>query len=70
MCGYAGGLSPENVVAQLEKIAVVSGDVPIWIDAETNLRSDQGQHFDLDRVCAFAEAVKPWIRYRPERAQC
>lgn len=60
--GYAGGLSPENVAGELEKISQVSGEKEIWIDAETHLRSDNDQRFDLDKVEAFLEAAKPFVR--------
>lgn len=60
-CGYAGGLSPENVQEQLEVIERVVGDGPIWIDAETHVRSDNDKTFDLDKVRRFLEAVSPWV---------
>jgi len=60
-CGYAGGLSPENVAGQIEKIATIVGDRQIWIDAETKLRSPDDQIFDLGKVRAFLEAAKPWV---------
>lgn len=51
-CGYAGGLSPENVAAQLTNInyANRSGVNDIWIDMETHVRSDNDLRFDLDKV--------------------
>ena len=60
-CGYAGGLSPENVVEQLELIETVCGDRTIWIDVETHVRSEDNQQFDLDKVVQFIEAAKPWV---------
>jgi phosphoribosylanthranilate isomerase len=71
-CGYAGGLYPENVGSQLTMIEQIVGTSPIWIDAETSLRSsyynndagDQGftvDYFDLRKVVAFLEAAKPWV---------
>lgn len=60
--GYAGGLSPENVAEQVEKIMQVTGDLPFWIDAETHLRSDDGKRFDLDKVVRFLEAARPYVR--------
>lgn len=58
--GYAGGLSPDNVAEQLEKIEQVAGSVA-WIDAETHLRSADDTQFDLDKVRSFLEAAKPWV---------
>jgi phosphoribosylanthranilate isomerase len=73
-CGYAGGLSPENLADQLAVIESVMGvgANPIWIDAETHLRSQyynndsdsQGytvDYFDLKKVEVFLEAAKPWV---------
>jgi len=60
-CGYAGGLSPENVVKQMEKILVVNGDNDMWIDAETQLRSTDNRVFDLDKAVQFLENSKPYV---------
>jgi hypothetical protein len=62
--GYAGGLSPDNVAGELDKISALAGDLPFWIDAETHLRTDDGRHLDLDRVDRFLEAVRPYVRSR------
>ena len=59
--GYAGGLSPENLVSEMERIEKVCDDGPIWIDAETRLRSDDDQQFDLEKVVRFLEEAKPWV---------
>ena len=65
-CGYAGGLSPDNLAEQLEKIdkAITNKDggfYAIWIDAETHLRSPDNQRFDLDKVVKFLETSEPWV---------
>jgi len=60
-CGYAGGLSPENLDEQMSLISEVCGDGPIWIDAETWLRSDGDQLFDLNKVLSFLVASKKWM---------
>lgn len=59
-CGYAGGLSPANVAAELDKIATVAGDSPFWIDAETKLRSEDGEVFDLVKVEQFLAGASAW----------
>lgn len=59
-CGYAGGLSPENLKAQIERIEQKAGDVEIWIDAETHVRTNE--RFDLDKVRAFLEIAKPYVK--------
>jgi hypothetical protein len=62
-CGYAGGLSPDNVEDELKRIARQHGDDPAWIDAETKLFrwSDSGPVFDFREVERFAQAAKPWL---------
>ncbi len=65
-CGYAGGLSPDNLAEQLEKIqeAITAQDgkiPPIWIDAETHLRSLSDQLFDLNKVERFLEIARPYV---------
>ena len=63
--GYAGGLSPDNVTGELDKISALAGDLPFWIDAETHLRSEEtGRYLDLDRVDRFLEAARPYVRSR------
>lgn len=49
-CGYAGGLSPENVQQQIKLIEQKVGDGEIWIDMETQIRSNNDQQFDLVKV--------------------
>jgi len=57
--GYAGGLGPENVAAQLAKIEELVGDDPTWIDAETRVRTDE--QFDQEKVDAFLCEAAPWV---------
>lgn len=59
--GYAGGLSPENVAEQIEKIRKVAGDARIWIDVERRVRSEDDSQFDLDKVARFLEAAEPYV---------
>ena len=61
-CGYAGGLGPENLEEQLVKISEACGDMPIWIDAETKLRSDDDHQFMLDKVERFLEIAEPYVQ--------
>jgi len=60
-CGYAGGLSPDNLQTEMQRIANVTTG-PIWIDAETLLRSENDEVFDLEKVHRFLEAAKPWVK--------
>jgi len=57
-CGYAGGLSPDNIKGQLEKLSGIAGDTPIWVDFETYARTDDGLKFDVDKVIRFLEVAK------------
>lgn len=60
-CGYAGGLSPENVAEELKKISKVASDSVVWVDAETLLRSDNDRQFDLKKVRDFLKNAEPWV---------
>lgn len=42
-CGYAGGLSPENIQTELPRIAASAGDLPFWIDCEGRIRDEHDQ---------------------------
>ncbi len=57
-CGYAGGLSPDNITEQLALIESKVGDYELWIDMETKVRSNNDQLFDLDKVVAVLETCK------------
>lgn len=53
--GYAGGLSPENVAQEIDKISkVIPSNGQFSIDAEGKLKGDDG-HFSLERCRAFLE---------------
>lgn len=49
-CGYAGGLSPDNVEQQIKLIETKVGNGEIWIDMETQIRSNNDRQFDLGKV--------------------
>jgi phosphoribosylanthranilate isomerase len=59
-CGYAGGLGPDNVAEELARIAEVVGDVQVWIDMETGIRS-KNDKFDLQKCDQVLEAALPWV---------
>jgi phosphoribosylanthranilate isomerase len=59
--GYAGGLSPENLAQQIDRIGKVCGEVPIWIDVETRVRSEEDRLFDLRKVEAFLKIAEPFV---------
>lgn len=51
-CTYAGGLSPDNLNLQLERIAEVAGEAEVSIDMETHVRTktNAGDVLDMDKV--------------------
>jgi hypothetical protein len=55
-CGYSGGLSAENLKAQLQLLdSFIPDRVPYWVDAETHLRTGPAHDdkFDLAKVDEF-----------------
>lgn len=48
-CGYAGGLGPDNVVEQVQKIAAVC-QKPFWIDMERRVRTEDDSRLDMNKV--------------------
>lgn len=57
--GYAGGITPENVVDTVSKISLLS-DQDFWIDIESGVRTDD--RFDLEKVRAVLEKTLPLIK--------
>ncbi len=53
LCGYAGGLNPDNVRTAVQVIATHNG---YWIDMETGVR-DERDRLDLSKCRAVSEAV-------------
>jgi hypothetical protein len=58
-CGYAGGLTPDNLQDQLPHLEHASEGQPIWIDVESGVRTSDV--FDLDKVQRFLDITKPYI---------
>ena len=56
--GYAGGLRPENVSENLDKISNVAGQFPTWIDAEGGLKTDD--KFDSKRAAEYIRNTLAW----------
>lgn len=48
--GYAGGLGPDTVRHEVERIGQAAGDERIWIDMERRVRSRDDEALDLDKV--------------------
>jgi hypothetical protein len=55
LCGYAGGISPDNVEYEFERIWQAANGEAFWIDMETGVRT--GNEFDLAKVGAVLEKV-------------
>jgi hypothetical protein len=67
--GYSGGLSPDNVVHNLREInALVPANIPIWIDAEGRLKSndlfDNKERFDTQLARLYLERANNWENIR------
>ena len=60
-CGYAGGLSPENVMGQLDEISEVA-ESPSWIDAETHLRAEDNRRFAVEKVMKFIAGAALYVK--------
>jgi len=63
-CGYAGGLGPDNLICELERIAAVAGDNHVWIDMEGKLRTQDTEGtdwFDLRKARQCLEIVSKRI---------
>lgn len=58
-CGYAGGLSPDNLAVQVPLIEAKAGKNHVWVDMETGVRTDD--KFDLEKVTAVLEFFKSHI---------
>lgn len=59
--GFAGGLGPDNLAAELPKIAIAAGEhlADSWVDMEAKLR-DADDWFDITRAMQCAEIFTRW----------
>ena len=55
--GYAGGLGPENVIQEIERINEVCRS-PYWIDMETKVRTANDSQLDIQKVYQVLKSVK------------
>lgn len=60
ICGYAGGLGPDNLSIELPKIHRASNYQPYWIDMEGKLR-DKEDRFDLTKAKQCLRIIKNFI---------
>lgn len=57
-CGYAGGITPDNVEHNLEMIAKVAAGKTTWIDLESGIRTDD--RFDLAKAKRVLSLSRPY----------
>ena len=63
LCGYAGGLSPDNIRQQLESIEkVTTSRNEIWIDMETMVRSGDNKQFEISKVSRCLHLSESFMR--------
>lgn len=62
-CGYAGGLSPDNIEEEIKKIDEQSGVNRIWIDCETHVRSEMDAKFDMHKVKIFLQKCSNYMQH-------
>jgi hypothetical protein len=60
ICGYAGGLNPENIHTACISISMTTEHAACWIDMESGVRSDDDK-FDLNNVDKCLTIAKPFI---------
>ncbi len=59
--GMAGGLSPNNLEEQLEKILALPDPGVVWIDMETHVRDPQSDTVDLAKVRGCLSIAKDFV---------
>ena len=62
--GYAGGLGPDNLEVEIQRIAKVARGEQVWIDMETKVRSEDDKQFDLEKVRRCLEIAAPFVKGR------
>jgi len=60
-CGYAGGLGPDTMKAELRRLEPIVGDRTIWIDMERRVRSEDDAVFDLAKVETCLKLAQEWL---------
>lgn len=60
LCGYAGGLGPENIALEMHKIHEAAGEDAVWIDMESKLRT--GGQLDLEKVNSVISSVDSYLK--------
>lgn len=60
-CGYAGGLGPENLSEQIEKLLALNPDANFWVDMESKLRNEH-DIFQIEKAIACYDIAQPYLR--------
>lgn len=66
-CGYAGGLGPATIRAELPRIAAAAAG-PFWIDMASSVRDPADDSFSLDACEAVLAACAPFVAAPVPRA--
>lgn len=64
--GYAGGLGPDNLEAEIQKLRSIPAENTFWVDMETKVRSEDDTKFDLEKCRACLKIARQAIM--PEMA--
>ena len=59
-CGYAGGINPDNVTYNLEKISRAAPGYTTWIDMESGIRTDN--KWDFVKVRRVLEIASDYVK--------
>lgn len=58
--GYAGGLGPHNLAEEIKRIQKIAPGHTTWVDAETNLRSENDV-FDISKASQFLAVAETFV---------
>lgn len=59
-CGFAGGLGPDNLSYELERLDAIVGCRRIWIDMESKVRTED--HLDFGKVDECLKIAERFVR--------
>ncbi len=61
LCGFAGGIGPDNIRQTLDEILDRQLGKPFWIDMESKIRGDDGG-FSVEKATRCLEIADDWMR--------
>lgn len=61
-CGYAGGISPDNIKDVCTQISELTGETETWIDMETHVRSNDDKQFDISKVIRCLQTANDFVK--------